>query len=513
MGLFGPPNIEKMKANHDVNGLIKALAYQSDSKVRRDAASALGEVKDAITVEPLIAALKDREYIVRQSAVNALGKLKDARAVEPLIAVLKDRDFNVRQSAAIALGKLKDARAVEPLIIALNDTMVTDEAILALGEIGAPAVDMLRRMGDSFPIAEFIHALKGKSTAAAVMLGNIGNARAVEPLIAALTKADGEFMKAIYAALGNLGGRKAEQELIDRLKWESWSGNALVADALEKTGWQPGRDENGARYWIYKRVWEKCVEIGAPAVEPLAHFIEDCHFDEKNPKGPIWALGEIGEPGIKRLLVLLDGKYHREAADALGKTGWQPGRDENGARYWIAKGVWEKCVEIGAPAIKPLIDKIKINEAANALVKIGMPAVEPLIDALKGTNQATCSRAAKALGEIGDARAVEPLIAVIHESYGVNIDVENQAATQALVKIGIPAVKPLLTALMDPEEVVRWYVAEALIGLYQAGQLDATSKNLILDHRGEISAPQHLDIGSENCGAGHLDHVAVEFPL
>jgi hypothetical protein len=40
MSLFGPPNVEKMKANRDVEGLVKALGYQKDTNVRKEAAGA-----------------------------------------------------------------------------------------------------------------------------------------------------------------------------------------------------------------------------------------------------------------------------------------------------------------------------------------------------------------------------------------------------------------------------------------------------------------------------------------
>jgi hypothetical protein len=45
-----------------------------------------------------------------------LGGLGDARAVEPLVAALKDRECKVREKAVWALGDLGDARAAEPLI-------------------------------------------------------------------------------------------------------------------------------------------------------------------------------------------------------------------------------------------------------------------------------------------------------------------------------------------------------------------------------------------------------------
>ncbi|MCC7162462.1 MAG: HEAT repeat domain-containing protein [Anaerolineae bacterium] len=52
MPLFGPPNIEKLKAKHDVNGLIKALGDQKNSDLRAKAAKALGEIHDTQAVGP-----------------------------------------------------------------------------------------------------------------------------------------------------------------------------------------------------------------------------------------------------------------------------------------------------------------------------------------------------------------------------------------------------------------------------------------------------------------------------
>jgi hypothetical protein len=41
MWLFGPPNIEKLVAKKNVNGLIKALRYKNSSDIREKAAKAL----------------------------------------------------------------------------------------------------------------------------------------------------------------------------------------------------------------------------------------------------------------------------------------------------------------------------------------------------------------------------------------------------------------------------------------------------------------------------------------
>ena len=55
----------------------------------------------------LIVVLQDqrKDPEVRKNAAEALGKIKDPRAVEPLIATLKDKDSEVRSNAAWSLGE------------------------------------------------------------------------------------------------------------------------------------------------------------------------------------------------------------------------------------------------------------------------------------------------------------------------------------------------------------------------------------------------------------------------
>ncbi len=90
----------------ELDRLIDRLK-DGDSKVRAEAASALGRMGDLRAVEPLIVALKDEDRYVRSSVAQALGSLGDKRAVEALTAAMKDdEDSRVRQWAAEALRKL-----------------------------------------------------------------------------------------------------------------------------------------------------------------------------------------------------------------------------------------------------------------------------------------------------------------------------------------------------------------------------------------------------------------------
>ncbi len=88
---------------------------------RLRAAEALGYCDDPRAVEPLIAALADRENEVRWVAAQALGRLRDARAVGPLLVLLDDRERWTRRGAAWSLGEIGDPRAVEPLLSLLGD--------------------------------------------------------------------------------------------------------------------------------------------------------------------------------------------------------------------------------------------------------------------------------------------------------------------------------------------------------------------------------------------------------
>lgn len=146
--------------------LIQQL-NQDDVIARLHAVKALGEIKDARAVEPLIAVLRDSKCglqagnalakigqpsvpslvtalksdspIARRNAAMALGKIKDANAVRPLIVALDDENPIVRRNAAIALGEIRDNSAVEPLTSALKDDspIVRRDAALALKEMGS----------------------------------------------------------------------------------------------------------------------------------------------------------------------------------------------------------------------------------------------------------------------------------------------------------------------------------------------------------------------------------------
>ncbi len=349
MPLFGPPDIAKLQAKKDFDGLVKAVGYQKDWHIRSAAATALGQIGDIRAVEPLIAHLGDEATFVRGSAAAALGQIGDPRAVEPLIAALKN--FVTRNSAAAALGQIGDPRAVEPLIAALTEFRsiadVVEMTVLIAAGLGEGGGANAVRAGVVFLMSGKSQGLAGPSSEV--------DPRAVEPLTIALT---------------------------EKLGFHS------VADALDRLGWTPDKGTTGAAYWMAKGKWDRCAEIGAPAVEVLIAILEKRGPREERDSFSSWAaaaaLGQIGDPrAVGPLIAAL-----REPRN--------PNADAN-LEFWCAGG-----------------------EALGIVMRDGLVMMR--------------AHAAEALGKIGDARAVEPLTAASRSGE----DAVRQAAAEALSKISGP---------------------------------------------------------------------------
>ncbi len=92
-------------AERTVDDWIAALK-DDDSRVRVEAAQALGQMKNSYALEPLTEALRDDVPEVRATAASALGSIGDQYSVEPLIPMLRDEDPSVRRESAAALSTI-----------------------------------------------------------------------------------------------------------------------------------------------------------------------------------------------------------------------------------------------------------------------------------------------------------------------------------------------------------------------------------------------------------------------
>ncbi|KKO19819.1 MAG: hypothetical protein DCC43_07735 [Candidatus Brocadia sp.] len=228
----------------DPKPLIEAL--KSDyPEVKIFAAKELVKLKDPSVIDVLIQAISDTSEEVRAEAIQALGEIGDERAVKPLVHALDDESLNVREKAAKSLGKLGKREAGDALISALSkntDLSIVCALIEALGQIGDPrAVEpllmflthkesqireytaaALGKLRDSRAVDALIAALNDEQERvrwyAADSLGKIGNPVCVDSLIKLLSDTSARVRESAVTALGQIGNVQAIESLIKALQ-------------------------------------------------------------------------------------------------------------------------------------------------------------------------------------------------------------------------------------------------------------------------------------------------------
>ena len=339
------PNVEEMERKRDVRGLVKALKY------------------------------KDLKIV--SAATGALVKIGEP-AVGPLIQILNDEDPRIRIIAATALGEIGNTQAIEPLADVLRrDDIAEKEAALALAKIGKPAFDAL------------IQALGNKSAIVRLLtldtLSRIKDERAVDYLIQALEDENWEVRKKAAEGLGEMGDPKAVESLSKTLGDKRSLKKEDFILALEHL--------KLIRLAVIDALVKIGVKIGKPAIALIQVFKE-------------------GDPEVRPIETL---EYVEAALDRIG---WKPQDATERAYYLIMKKQWELLAELGKPAVEPLIQALRYNNFRREATEV--------------------------LGEIGDARAIEPIIQVMPYEKGIFIDRMNRALTKIT---GKPAVEPLIQAL------------------------------------------------------------------
>ena len=251
--------LEKIEVVDD-SAIVVAALVQMISEVKRWNRGPLTNEKAAITIieniggeqaVDALAGLLGNNLEINEVVADTLGTLGDVRAVEPLISVLS----NDSEAVARTLGILGDARAVGPLIKILgeifdrprppNHYYYVHRFSLLDKDISAFIVALIK-LDDTHAVELLIKALDDKEDNDAVLrgfrrgaaeaLGNIGDARAVEPLIKALGEDKSEVRWPAAGALGKIGDKRAVDPLIEELGDDDESVNSSAAEALGEIG-------------------------------------------------------------------------------------------------------------------------------------------------------------------------------------------------------------------------------------------------------------------------------------
>jgi HEAT repeat protein len=507
--------------------------------VRKKAAEGLGNMGDPRGTEPLISALDDEYWEVRKRAVEALGKIKDEKAIDPLVSSLNDRDHDVRFWAARALEKIGNP-AIGPLVMALKnrESMIRKGAADALSTIGwQPANpgetitfllakqswDELASIGAA-ALDSLVERLEDNDgdirKGAAGALEKIGNP-AIEPLVKILESKNSAVRKEAADILNMMGWKPSntKEQVLLHLANQRWdaivkTGTPAIpslsvalkdkdsgirknaADALEKIGWRPSTEEEKAWFLLANQNFDDLSKRGSLGTDLLIIALQD--KDDDIRKKALRALGKKGDPRevLPIAAALKDGnpEIRLESASALKRTGDEGAvkplidtlEDENAKVREEAAGA---LAAIGSPSVAPLINVLAVGRktsrqyAARALGTIGdARSIEPLITALKDEDWKVVKASALSLGKIGATSALDPLIALLEEK-DPNI---REGAAEALGKIGDRrAVPPLIDALADESSFVREKAAESLGALGDKSSLESL-KHTLKDNNGSV---------------------------
>jgi HEAT repeat protein len=275
-----PPRVQKLTAKGDVEGLIRALAYEDavkdregrlldlGARTRHQAVEALAAQSGNRATQGLAVALDDPDHGVRRAAIAALRE-RGADAEAPLARAAiawTDREFaGIRAAAVAALAAVSDANTSRRTAHALLErpTKLTDQDGALLREVadaggpealGTTVADLVARLEDSADAERarlLLAALAPESVdplvaalgnaricvEAALALGAIRDSRATEPLCHAVLASDSRELRAAGAwALGEIRDPSAVETLLVASGDDDYAARAAALDAFDKLG-------------------------------------------------------------------------------------------------------------------------------------------------------------------------------------------------------------------------------------------------------------------------------------
>jgi HEAT repeat protein len=455
-------------------------------EVRRDAVAILADIGDSRAVGPLVAALRDPDASVRQAAESTMDTINpdwfDTAVFTQLpdfIAALLDRDPHVYGTVANLLDKIDPAWP-------LSDTARSQvpDFIAALGDadLQRQASETLGKIGDIRAVPALVEVFRNQDEAAchaaASALKKIGKA-AIRPMLAGLLDPHRNIREKTKAVL----------DRIDQDWPRSPAAGQFFPEALKALG-SANMDVQNAAAELLGRMGDR------RAVGPLIAEMANTHQEVLGALTQ--ALGMIGDERAVRPLVGLlrhdSIRVRRGAVEAIGQIGGLAALEPlievlGDPDATVRASATEVLAKFGPIAIEPLLVALRFKESGvREMVLAVLARIDPqwprrssaqrhfaaFLEALENGNHHIRIASAKALGQIGDPRAVIPLAVALGyahmpgcpspEPARPNTNVQC-AAAEALGQIGdAHAVRPLSAALKNPAEDpnVRCMAAKAL---------------------------------------------------
>jgi len=263
--------------------------------------------------------------------------------------------------------------------------------------VGEPNIEKMKAKRD---VKGLIKALRNKKadirSKAAQALGEIGDARAMEPLLSSLRDGD------------------------RNMRWQA-------GEALEELGWVPKNEVERITSLVAMRRWDELVNAQEPFIRALLTAYEKA--DWRLIPYPLAALWEIGKPAVPTLVDTLKDKSASRAArgvagQALGGID-DPRGIEALVAFYIDKTEHKDHREVVGLALElqderalaPMMSALMSGklifdvfaQTATILGHMGKPAVKGLVDALRDERIGVYCPATFALVATGDLKAIDAL--------------------------------------------------------------------------------------------------------
>jgi HEAT repeat protein/cyclophilin family peptidyl-prolyl cis-trans isomerase len=449
---------------------LVAMLTDSEARIRRRAALAIGRVGLAAGVPPLIPVLADPEPEVRQMAAFALGLIADKSAKDPLIALLADPSPLIKASAAEALGLIGDESAAT----ALAQMAAEIAASGALAENPAPEADE-RRDTPAGAFREAVYAivrlksydalatavldqagqLKVKWWPVAYALQRLEDPRALPSLLTLLKEPVVETRAFAAKGLGSTKQRAAVDALIPLV---AGTDQRVTVEAIRSLGRLADRAAAPALLKIVQAP-KGNAQIRLEAATALATTagdgVLDTLLDLLNDPSPqmrgaaLRAIARLDPEGFVTVLSGLDPDPHWTVRAVLASVlgGLSPE-----AAVPRLTAMLDDSDQRVVPAVLAALVSVKAPEAAPALIA-HLGADDPVVRAA----------AAKGLEQLKPADGVAALTEAYRFGDRDTTYVARAAALSAIAAYGAAAATPVLnTALADKDWAVRVHAATLL---------------------------------------------------
>lgn len=453
--------LARLTGHGNIRDSAKSMEGESITQ-KEEIALILGEIGDARAVEPLVNLIRINNPGINKNVGNSLKKF-GRLPVKPLVSLLDNHNQKARCTAARILGEIGGEEAVPPLISLLEtgDIETKDAAADGLVLAGKPSVQPLVKL--------LKHKDPKNRHRAANALGRIGEGEAVKYLAASLHDPDENVKYEALNALGKIGGRDAVMALLDFLKNYDYKTTFMIDEtaralknACKGDKYLTALSYIGSEYYKQKDfVLKELLEESPP--EAYDSFILALKDDEHN-------IRRMAATGLGKIR---DRRAVEPLLEAFRESDFIDNHEISTALFVLAGDEFVK---------KAIQENLIYQIPPDILLKSKNPAIIPsLIKGLYNDCPQIIVSNVEALGIIGDARAVEPLIALLNEKD----EIVRNSAIEALGRISDKrASRHILKFLGDRDEDTRVVTAEALakigdksINKYLIAMLKSGDKN------------------------------------